>query len=177
MTSTNIRAPFLHYVKLCAPFQIHRWIRTGVTVRKRSIRVKIGDFASSVTLKFHGWPWKTIGHLFYATSKPRCIQTGVERETLNLVKDGKFPVTVKFDKWPWKTIGYLFYITSSFVHHFKAMGAFKLALQSGNAQLGTKWAIFVLCDLKFDGWHWKTIGQIFRAASSFVHHSIAISKF
>ena len=88
-----------------------------------------------------------------------------------------FPVTVKFDKWPWKTIGYLFYITSSFMHHFKAMGAFKLALQSGNAQLGTRWAIFVLCDLKFDGWHWKTIGQIFRAASSFVHHSIAISKF
>ena len=23
---------------------------------------------SRVTLKFDGWPWKTIGHLFYATS-------------------------------------------------------------------------------------------------------------
>ena len=26
-------------------------------------------YLSLVTLKFHGWPWKTIGHLFYATSR------------------------------------------------------------------------------------------------------------
>ena len=25
-------------------------------------------FCSRVTLKFDGWPWKTIGHLFYAVS-------------------------------------------------------------------------------------------------------------
>ena len=25
-------------------------------------------FFSSVTLQFDGWPWKTIGHLFFATS-------------------------------------------------------------------------------------------------------------
>ena len=37
-------------------------------VQKCSIRLKIGDFFSRVTLKFDGWPWKTIGHLFYATS-------------------------------------------------------------------------------------------------------------
>ena len=36
--------------------------------QKRSIRVKIDDFLSRVTLKFYGWPSKTIGHLFYATS-------------------------------------------------------------------------------------------------------------
>ena len=58
---------FLHYVKLCASFQIHQWIKTGVTVRKRSIRVEI-DILSHVTLKFDEWPWKTIGHLFYTTS-------------------------------------------------------------------------------------------------------------
>ena len=56
------RAPLLGYIKLCASFQSHRWIQTGVTVRKRSIRVKMGDFLSRVTLKFDGWPWKTIGH-------------------------------------------------------------------------------------------------------------------
>ena len=66
MTSKNNRAPLLYYIKLCASFQIHRWIQTGVTVRKRSIRVKIGNFFSSVTLKFDGWPWKTIRHLLYA---------------------------------------------------------------------------------------------------------------
>ena len=33
-----------------------------------------------------------------------------------------------------KTIGHLFYATSSFVHHFVAIGEFKLQLQSGNTQ-------------------------------------------
>ena len=65
MTSKNHRAIFLCYIKLCASFQSHRWFKTGVTVRKCSIRVIIGDFLSRVTLKFNGWPWKIIGHLFY----------------------------------------------------------------------------------------------------------------
>ena len=63
----NDKAPLLYYIKLCASFQIHQWIQTGVTVWKRTIGVKIDDF-SSVTLQFDIWPWKTIGHLFYATS-------------------------------------------------------------------------------------------------------------
>ena len=37
-------------------------------VRKRPIWVKIGDVVSHVTLKFDGWPWKTIGHLSFAVS-------------------------------------------------------------------------------------------------------------
>ena len=37
-------------------------------VRKRPIWVKIGDALYRVTLKFDGWPWKTIGHLSFATS-------------------------------------------------------------------------------------------------------------
>ena len=41
MTSKNNRAPLLYYIELCASFQIQRWIQTKVTVRKRSIRVKI----------------------------------------------------------------------------------------------------------------------------------------
>ena len=68
MTLKNNRAPLLYYIKLCVSFQIHRWIQTKVTVRKRSIRVKIGDFLSCVTLKFDRWVWKTTGHLFYTTS-------------------------------------------------------------------------------------------------------------
>ena len=98
MTSKNYRAPLLHYIKLCALSQTPRWIRTAVAVRKHSIRVKIGDFLPHVTLKFNGWPWKTIGILFY--------------------------------------------VTLSFVHHFEAIGEFKLKLQSGNAQFGPKWAFF-----------------------------------
>ena len=67
MTLENNRAPLLYYIKLC-PFQIHLWIETEVTVRKCSIWVKIGHFLSCVTYKLYGWPSKTIGHLFYATS-------------------------------------------------------------------------------------------------------------
>ena len=65
MTFKSNRAPLLCYIKLFASFESHLSIQTGVTVRKRSIRVKIGDFLSRVTLEFDGWPWKTLGHLFY----------------------------------------------------------------------------------------------------------------
>ena len=82
----------------CASFQIHWWIQTGFTVQKRSIGVEIGDMLSRVSLEFDGWPCKTIGHLFYATS--------------------------------------------SFVH-FVPIGKFKLKLQSGNAQCGSKLTIFL----------------------------------
>ena len=37
-------------------------------VRKRPIWVKISDVLYRVTLKFDGWPWKTIGHLSFAVS-------------------------------------------------------------------------------------------------------------
>ena len=67
ITLKNNRA-LLCCFKLCASFHSHRWIQTKVTVRKRSIRVKIGDFLSRMTLKFDEWPWKAIGHLFCATS-------------------------------------------------------------------------------------------------------------
>ena len=68
MTLENNRVPLLKYIKFFASFQNHGWIQTTVTARKRSIRVKIGDFLSRVTLKFDGWHWKTIGHIFYVSS-------------------------------------------------------------------------------------------------------------
>ena len=68
MTLKNNRAPLLCCFKLYASFHNNQWIQTKVTVRKRSIRVKIGDFLSRMTLKIDEWPWKTTGHLFYATS-------------------------------------------------------------------------------------------------------------
>ena len=51
-------------------------------------------------------------------------------------------------------------------------------LQSRNAQIGLKWAIFLSrVTLKFDGWHWKTTGHNFYVASSFVHQFKAIHEF
>ena len=140
-------------------------------------------------------------------------------------------MTLKFHGWPWKTIGHLFCATLSFVHHFKTIGEFKLELQSGNAQFGSKSSIFcpvwpwnflmtlknngapILCcfklcasfhshrwiqakvtvrkcpiwvkigdllsrvTLKFDTWPWKTIGHLFYVTLNFMHHFITISEF
>ena len=152
MILKNNRAPFLCCFKLCASFEGHRQIKTQVTVRKRSIRVKIGDFVSCVTLKFDGWPWKTMGHPFYVASSfvhhfIAISEFSLELQSGNSQFGSKLTiffsrVTLKFDIWPWKTIGHLFYATSGFVHHFVAIGQFKLELQSGNAQFGSKSTIF-----------------------------------
>ena len=163
------------------------------SVGKRLIWVKIDEFFfSSVTLKFDVWPWKTIGHLFYAASSfvqhfiaigefKLELQSGnaqsgsnstifravwpwhmaddleqgksegfescdrpIVRKRPILVKIGDvlYRVTLKFDGWPWKTIGHLSFAVSSFVQHFIAIGEFKLELQSGNAQFGSKSTIF-----------------------------------
>ena len=86
--------------------------------------------------------------------------------------------TWKFDRWPRTIIGQLSYTTSSFVHNFKSIGEFKLKLQSGNAQFGSKSAIFLShLTLKLHGWPWETIGHSFYVASSCVHHFIPIGEF
>ena len=76
-------------------------------------------------------------------------------------------------------IGHLFYTTSSFVHHFKSISEFKLELQSGNAQFGSKSTFFFLIcvTLQFDVRPWKIIWHLFYATSSFVHHFVAIGEF
>ena len=50
MTLKNNRGSLLCCFKLCATFHSHLWIQTGVTVRKRPIRVKIDAFLAV-------WPW------------------------------------------------------------------------------------------------------------------------
>ena len=83
-----------------------------------------------------------------------------------------------FNGWPRKIIGHLFFTTSSFVHHFKSISEFKLELHFGNTQFGSKSTIFFSrVTLQFDIWPWKTIGHLFYATSSFVHHFVAIGEF
>ena len=65
---------------------------------------------------------------------------------------------------------------SSFVHHFKSIGDFKLELQSRITQFGSKWTIILSCvNLEFYGWPWKTIGHLVYTTLSFLHHFKAIS--
>ena len=61
---------------------------------------------------------------------------------------------MKFDGRPWKTIGHLVYATSSFVHHFLAIGEFKLELQSRNAQSWSNWSILR------DVWPWNLTADL-----------------
>ena len=58
------------------------------------------------------------------------------------------PCDLEIWGWSWKSIGHLFYVASSFVHHFIAISEFKLELQSGNDQLGSKSTLFQPCDLE-----------------------------
>ena len=126
MALENNRAPLLYYIKLCASFQIHRWIQIGITVRKRSIWVKIGNFLSCVTLKFDRWHRKTIEHLFYVASSFVYHFTAISEFKLEL-QSGKAQFWSKsmifLAVWPSKTIGHLFYATSTFVHHFIPIGS------------------------------------------------------
>ena len=152
MTLKNNRAPPLYYIKLCASFKSHMWFQTGVTVRKRLIRIQIDNFLSHVTLKFDVLPWKTIGHLFYVASSFMHHFIAMGEFKVNLqVGNAQFgsksaiycPVWHWFlCGWPCETIGHLFYVASSFMHHFIAIGKLKQKLHSGNAQFGSKLAIF-----------------------------------
>ena len=141
-----------------------------------------------MTLKFDGWPRKTIGHLFYTSSSfvhhfKAIGEFKLKSQSGNAQFGSKLGiflsrVTLKFDWWCWKTIGNVFYVASSFVHHFIAISELKIKLQSGNAQVRTKSAIFFYrVTLKLDGWPSKTIGQLYYATSSFVHHFVAIGEF
>ena len=72
-------------------------------------------------------------------------------ETLKSGKNWRFFVPRDLENWRMtlkKTIGHLSYAASTFVHHFIANGEFKLELQSGNVQFGSKLTIFSLCDLE-----------------------------
>ena len=51
-------------------------------------------------------------------------------------------MSLKFGGWPRWTTGHIFYTMSSFVHHFKSTGEFKLEFQSRNAVFGSKSSIF-----------------------------------
>ena len=108
MTLQNNRAPLLCYFKLWALFHTHWWFQILVTVRKRSIWVKIDDFLSRVTLKFDGWPSKTIGHLFYATSSfvLHFIATGEFKLELHSgnAQSGSNS-TIVSAVWPWNLTG------------------------------------------------------------------------
>ena len=94
-TWKNNKARLLYNIKLFVSFDIHQWIQTRDTVRKRPIWVKLDDFFRCVTLQFDVWPWKTIGHFFYAASSFVHHFVAIGEFKLKLVR--KRPIWFKFD--------------------------------------------------------------------------------
>ena len=94
------------------------------------------------------------------------------------IKDLFSRVTLQIDRWPWKN-------GASLVCYFKRCASFCSYwwLQTGvTVRERLIWVkisdYFSRVTLQFDGWPWKTIGYLFEAASSFVHHfSAAICLF
>ena len=102
VTLRNNRAHLLCCFKLCASFHSHQLIQTGVSL-ETPILGQNRCFLSRVTLKFDGWPWKTIRHLSWATSSfvhhftIKCESTWCYGpETAKLGFD-----LCDLDLWPW----------------------------------------------------------------------------
>ena len=81
MTLENNRASFLCCFKLCATFHSHRWIQTGVTVRKRPIWVKFDEPCDleiwRMTLKNNRAPFLCYFKLYASFRSHRWIEAGV----------------------------------------------------------------------------------------------------
>ena len=175
MTSKNYRAPLLHYIKLCASSQTPRWIRTAIAVQKRSIRVKIGYFLPRVTLKFNGWPWKTIGILFYVTLSFVHHFKAIDEFKLKLQSGNaqfgrKWAIFALYDlKIWWITLKNYrapllccFKLCATFHSHRWIQTKVTVWKRSIRVRIGN---LLSLVTFKFDGWPWKTIGHLFYVAS------------
>ena len=93
--------------------------------------------------------WKFHDDMMMGTQSKRCDRR-TDRQT-----DGRTDWTIHRAAWSQlKTIGQLSYPTSSFVHHFVAIGEFKLELQSGNAQSGSNSTIFTAV------WPWNFMDDL-----------------
>ena len=154
MTLKNNRAPLLYYTKLCASFQSHRGSQTWVTVRYAQVRSKSVIFLSCVTLKFDGWPWKSIGHIFYATLSFVHHLIAIDEFKLGLQsRNSQFGSNLGFfapcDFGIWQMTLKNSYATSSFVHHYIMICELKMELRSGNGEIGfwPLWLRHLISDL------------------------------
>ena len=103
MTSKNNRALLLYYVKLCASFQIHPWIQTGVSPETLNSGRNWGYFVPCyldiwwMTLKNNREPLLYYIKLCISFQSHWWIQTGVTVR--------KCPIWVKMEVflavWPW----------------------------------------------------------------------------
>ena len=131
-------------------------------------------------MKFDGWPWKIIGHLFYTTSSfvHHFISIGEFKPKLQS-RNAQFgsklaffvpcdlvilQMTLKNDRTP---LLCCFKLWASFHSHLW----FQTRVTVRKRPIWIKIDVFLSgVTLKFDRWPWKTIGHLFNTTSSFVHH-------
>ena len=109
-------------------------------------------FLSRVTLKFNGWPWKTID-TFSLLLQALCIiwkpsinsNWSYSPEILSLGQNRQFIGHCDLEIW--------LYATVNVVHHFIAICVFQMELQTRNAEIGTKF-VLTFVTLIFDLWPW-----------------------
>ena len=161
-------------------------LRDLIVATSLVILLKLGsmvDFSTRVTLKFAEWPWKIIGRLFYTTLNfvhhfKAISDLKLELQSGNAQFESK--VAIFCPLWLWNFKDELEKQQGTFsvlLHYFIAISEFKLKLQSGPLNLGKNRQFLSCVTLKFDGWHWKTIGHLFYATSSSVHHFKAICEY
>ena len=156
-------------------------------VRKRPIWVKIGDVLSRVTLKFDGWPWKTIGHLSFSVSS--FVQHFIAIGELKLeLQSGnaQFGSNSTIFRAVWLEISRMTVKNNRapLLCYFKLYASFHSHRWIQAEVTVRKRPIWVKIDdffsrvtLQFDGWPSKTIGHLFYATLSFVQHFVAIGDF
>ena len=151
MTSQTTRQLFYAMQAFCI-------ISSAISDFKLELQSENAKFASLSAIFCPGGTWNLTGDLWKNTVALLCyfklfvsfhrhwwLQTRVtvRKHPIRVkIDDYLSRATWKFDRWPWKTTLHISYATYSFMHNFVAICEFKLKLESGNAQFGSKSAIF-----------------------------------
>ena len=153
----GIMSSCVHHFKAIGEFKLE------LRSRNTQFGSKLVIFLSPVTSKCDGWPWKTIGNIFFATSSFVLHFIAIYQFKMELQsRNGEFgsKSAIICPVWPWDLTddlgkkGHLFYATPSFVYHFIAICEIKVKLQSGNTKFGSKSAIFC------PAWPWNLTDDI-----------------
>ena len=176
----------LFYTTLCFVYQFKSMgeFKLELQSGNTQFRSKSVIFLSHVTLKFDGWPWKTIEHLFYATFSFVHHFKAIGKLKLKL-QSGNTQLGSKSAifclAWLWNLTDDLEKNRAPLLSKINLCASFhsdqwiltRVAVRKLPLWVKNQW-FFSRVTLKLDGWPWNTIGHHFCATSSFVHHFVAI---
>ena len=134
------------------PEELHEGTSLDATISKHDSHESINLITRNITLT-EQFRFKRVTHNEVLT---RLTTINVNKANLRdlIAAQFGFNSSIFQHVWPWNMMNDLFYITSSFVHHLKLFGGFRLELLSGNARFGWKLAIF--CPV----WPWNLIDDL-----------------